>query len=538
MTLFPSQPARDYTASQRLALIRAAREALRRDPRNVEALLAVAGLLGVDRNFGEAIPLLEKAHALRKREPDILRRLVGACNDAGNFPLGRKYAKKLVELEPRVAQNHKTYGLMTEMLGFPAAAIEAYLRADALAPGSPETQHDIGRCHGMTGEHEKAQAAYLRALELDPTYGLALFSYSSSHKFTPGEVDDFVARIGKAIPLAKDPAIHANLHYAAGKALDDAGRADEAFPWFVRANDLRRPEEPANLTAPFVNTIEAFSRDFVRSRTGFGLATRQPIFVLGMPRSGTTLTESLCAGHSKVTAGDERTVLNAIAKNMGRDSGVAGAYAGNLRSLAPAEFRQLGEEYLRQTRAIAGTTPHFTDKLPHNFLNIGLIGLILPDAAIVHCRRHPLDNCLSLYQNSLQRFHNDYKTDLIRLGMHYRQYLQLMDHWRGVFPGRILDVFYEDLVANTEWNARAVIAHLGLDWEDSVLERSQSQRSVRTASAWQVRQPVYQTSSGRWRRYEKHLGPLIDAIGPANIEAYERELAAIGDKADPKEPAA
>jgi len=211
---------------------------------------------------------------------------------------------------------------------------------------------------------------------------------------------------------------------------------------------------------------------------------------------------------------------------LGMNSDVAHGYADNVARLTEADIKDLAQDYLRRYAGIMGSTLHFTDKLPHNFQNVGLIHLLFPNAAMIHVRRHPLDNCLSLYSNSMNKFHNEYKTELPKLGLYFRHYLQLMDHWREVLPGRMHEVFYEDLVANTEWNARAMIAHIGLEWEDGVMNRAGSQRSVRTLSNWQARQPVYSTSKGKWRNYEKFLGPVIDALGPY-VEAYEKELATL-----------
>jgi len=159
---------------------------------------------------------------------------------------------------------------------------------------------------------------------------------------------------------------------------------------------------------------------------------------------------------------------------------------------------------------------------------MGLISVLFPNAKIIHCRRHPLDNCVSLFTNSMGSYHNAYKTDLTTLGLYYRQYLQLMDHWRKVLPNQFHEVYYEDVVGNTELNARNMIDYLGLNWEDSVMDRKGSQKAVKTLSVWQVRQPVYTSSSGRWKVFEKHLGPLIDALGPVVAE-YEAELTALSE---------
>lgn len=197
-----------------------------------------------------------------------------------------------------------------------------------------------------------------------------------------------------------------------------------------------------------------------------------------------------------------------------------------LDHMKPENVKELADEYLDATRSIHPGTPYFTDKLPHNFQHIGLIRMLFPNAHIIHCRRHPLDNCLSLYTNSMTEFHNAYKHDLRKLGLYYRQYLRLMEHWRQAVPGGFHEVYYEDVVANTELNARSMIEYLGLEWEDGVMAREGSQTSVKTLSVWQVRQPIYTSSAGRWKKFEAHLGPLIEALG-SEVGRYEDELAAL-----------
>jgi tetratricopeptide (TPR) repeat protein len=518
--------AKDLTALQRNALMQRVMIALRRDPRNIDALLTLAGLQGAEENFDAAIATLHKALALKKKSPDILRRLLSAANDKNDLALARKYARKLVEVEPRNADNYRSYGLIVELMGNAAQAIDIYKKAEGLHPRHASTLHDIGRCYGLKGDHASAVEYYRKSLEADPHFALALYNYAASRKFTREEADAFIIKAREAATMEKntaDGSVHANLHYAMGKVLDETGRTDEAFEEFRKANDLRKTERSGPPMVQFLNLAETYTRETFAEKAGMGNPTRQPIFIVGMPRSGTTLTESICGAHSKVTAGDEQTFISEIASSLGSHTAAQGAYARSVRRLDKQRVLELAESYLNSCKHIAGDTPHFTDKLPHNFLNIGLITLLFPNAPIILCRRHPLDNCFSLYSNSMGKYHNEYKTDLTRLGLYYRQYCQLVEHWKTILPGRFHEVFYEDMVANTELNARSMIAWLGLEWEDGVMARNNSQRSVRTLSGWQVRQPVYQTSKGKWRAYEKQLAPLREAIGPY-VESYEREL--------------
>ncbi|QKV19636.1 tetratricopeptide repeat-containing sulfotransferase family protein [Oricola thermophila] len=481
------------------------------------------------RNYAGALKGLQKAHAVARKNTEIMRWLVAVANDADDLFLARKFARRLVETEPNVAVNHVFLGTVLDRLGKTEDAIKAFRKADRLQPGVPKTLMAIGRAYATTGKHDEALRYFGKALEADPYNDAAIHNSAQSKKYGEEEALELVRQAEAALPHAKANTNKARLHFAAGKVLDDIKRHDEAFAHFKAANDLVNPEKPRDMSITFRNTRNAFpDAAFFEARKDIGASTERPIFIVGMPRSGTTLTESLCAAHSLVTAGDEQTAMGALAAQLGRDA-AGDHYQRLIASLSTEHAEAFANAYLEHCEQTVGTkTPRFTDKMPHNFLNVGLIALLFPNAKIIHCRRHPLDSCLSLYSKHMaQEFHLQYKADLARLGEHCREYLDLMDHWHSVLPGRVHDLYYEDLVANTELNARAIMDFLGLEWEDRVMQRSDSQHRVATASQWQVRQPVYQSSKGRWRRYEKHLGPLIEAIGQERLDAYEQGLAAL-----------
>ena len=521
--------ARNLTTMQRMSMMRQAEAILQRDPKNVEALLTMASLVGMEHSTTQALTYLKKALALQKKDTDILQRLVSASLEAQLFDEARKYNRKLCELEPRNPNHLRSMGMIHENQSRPQQAIEYFTKALRLEPASAKLLHDIGRSYALAGEHERSIDYYNQSIKADPDYGMALYSLSSAKKFDADEAAEFVTLADGAAERSDDRMLQANLYYACGKVLDDSKQPDRAFPYFAKANELRVPEGGCNIPPFLRNSVDAITRPYLEMRRPQGHPSRQPIFILGMPRSGTTLTESVCGAHSLVTAGDEQMYMTSYSRHFGRDSEVEGAYRENLEKLTGAEIRELADDYLMRCEGIAGDTPHFTDKLPHNFINVGFISLLFPNAKIIHVRRHPIDNCFSIFSNSMQDFHNRYKADLTNLGIYYRQYLQLMEHWRKVLPNPMHEVFYEDLVANTELNARAMIDYLGLEWEDGVMDRTGSQRSVKTLSQWQVRQPVYQTSRGKWRQYEKHLAPLIEALGP-NVAAYEAELEALATR--------
>jgi tetratricopeptide (TPR) repeat protein len=525
--------AEDLSPRQRNALLAGATAELRRNPRNVDAYLAIASIHGAERNLDAAIATLLKALSLSKKNPDILVRIVAAANDKGDLPTARKYVRKLIEVQPKIADNYLTLALIHERMGQPDQAIKYFLKALSLEPRSDQTMYDIGRCYALKGDEDQSIEYFLRALEVNPHNGMALYSYSTAKKLVGEEAEHYLSRLRAALlqpENLKDDVIIANIHYAIGKILDDTNRYDEAISEFKAANSRRRQDNAvAKVLSAFTNTFDAFTRDVIFAKSGLGHPSSQAIFIVGMPRSGTTLTESLCGGHSKISAADEQLFIPRMVKRLGQRSSAIGAYRRNIEGLSKSSLNVFAEEYLESMKHLVGDAPYFIDKLPHNFMNLGFIDMILPNSKFILCRRHPLDNCLSIFANSMTVFHNSYKTDLSTLGIYFRQYCQLIDHWKNVLPGKIHEVFYEDLIVNTEYNAREMIKHIGLEWEEGIMDRQGSQRSVRNLSVWQVRQPIYQSSKGRWRNYQKHLGPLIDAIGPY-VESYERELETLSGK--------
>lgn len=513
--------------AQRQALSRQVELALRQNPKNVEAILTASAVSMSEGDTAAATSWLKKALALRKKDPDILLRLATISQMAKDYRNARKYGRKLCEVEPRKAENHQIYATILEQAGDPEGAIRAYTAKLRLKPQDAPTLAAIGRCYGFQGDYAQAAHFYEKALAISPQHPSALYGLANSARFDADEAGGFIQRLEEAAQNQPEDGEAAMLLYSAGKVAEDAREYPRAFSLFSRANAAKRPEGGDIHQRSFDNVEKAFTSKLMKSKAGYGLATRQPIFIVGMPRSGTTLTESICAAHSKVTARDELPYAGSICEALGVANESSEPFVRAIADIPPAGAKAMAEDYLEKAVGPEGIrTSHFTDKMPHNFRFVGFIALILPDAPIIHMRRHPLDNCLSIFSNSMNQFHNLYKTDLVTLGLHYRRYHRLMKHWKSLLPGQMLEVFYEDLVANTELNARKLIDHIGLDWEDGVMDRSGSQRSVRTLSVWQVRQPVYDSSKGKWRRYEKELAPLMEILAPV-VEEYEAELAAL-----------
>ncbi|MEO8115195.1 MAG: sulfotransferase [Phenylobacterium sp.] len=386
------------------------------------------------------------------------------------------------------------------------AQVEAHYRqALALRPADPQGHHDLGRLLLGLGRVDEARASIERAIALAPHRGGYYRSLSEVVRFADGD-----PRLAAMETLIGDPALapvdRIELQFALGKAYADLGRHAASFAQFAEGCRLVRGrlayDEAATL-AMFAQMAAVFSAELMDAKAGLGAPSADPIFILGLPRSGSTLVEQILASHPEVTGGGELTALRDVAAaSLGHPAAV--------RGMDGAALSALGDRYLQRARPAAG---RFTDKMPANFLLVGLIHLALPKARIIHTLRDPVDTCLSGF-TTLFADGQPYSYDLAELGRHYRGYAKLMAHWRAVLPpGTLLEVRYEDVVADLEGQARRMLVHCGLAWNDACLDFHRSERAVWTASAAQVRQPAYRSSVGRWRPPAEVLNPLLAALG-------------------------
>ncbi len=507
--------ARGLNPEQRKKLLGQVEAVLKRDKRNIDALLSGAALLYTANATVEAIGLLKRAHKVQPKNPMIIQWLSVATAEVHEFADAKLYSKKLVEIDPANPENWQVRGRILDSSGDPVNALAAFKKQLSMTGETAELVFQMANCRFYIGELEEAEKGYRRAIELDPLHSTAIYGLSTIRRFSKDEVPVYLEQVNKAAKANKSgQAIDtASLYYGAGKALDDIKDFDAAFSYYKKANEAMNPNGQYDYLRPYENYKAAFNPELVEARTEWGDRSRRPIFVLGMPRSGTTLVESILGAHPRITAGGEMGMLEDLAFGIGAFKATPEEFAANVRGLSRKDASEMAQFYLRGVRAACGKDNLFTDKMPHNFTHIGLIFLLFPNAKIFHCRRDPVDTCVSIYTNGMSPAHNYYKTDLAVLGDYYRHYDDLMQFWHDLFPGRIHDIYYEDVVANTELNSRAMIEHVGLNWDDRVLLRNSENSAVKTLSAWQVRQPVYATAMGKWRRYESHLGPLLEALG-------------------------
>ncbi|HUZ13863.1 MAG TPA: sulfotransferase [Caulobacteraceae bacterium] len=412
---------------------------------------------------------------------------------------------------------HMTRAALLAEMGDYAGAAEITAAVLESFPDQPQAWLLHGHGLRTLGRRDEAVAAYERCLALDAAVAEAWWSLANlkAHRFSAE------ARAAMAARLAGElgPADRGHLHFALGKASEDAGRHGEAFEHYRSGNALVRAGRAydPDATSAFVARCKAlFTPAFFAEREGWGFEAADPIFIVGLPRSGSTLVDQILASHGEVEGVQELMDVQAMADAVGR---LPGVYPDQLAALGPQDFARLGRDYLERTRPRRRLgRPRFTDKAPWNVLHVGLIHLMLPNARIIDVRRHPLACCLSAYR---QHFAGgfDFAYDLTDLGRYYADYVDLMAHVDQVLPGRVCRIFYEALVADPQREVRRLSAHLGLAFDPASLRFFENPRPVATPSSEQVRQPIFTSGLDDWRRFEPWLGPLKAALGPT-LGAY------------------
>ena len=392
-------------------------------------------------------------------------------------------------------------------------AIQLYEDVLAKAPKQPRVWLSYGHMLKTVGRQAEGIAAYRKAIAIKPALGEAWWSLANLKTVKFDEAD--IAAMQDALAsggLSDEDRFH--LDFALGKAMHDAGRADEAFAHYAKANALRlnsQPYWPKDIKKKVDASLAAFTPGFFAERPG-GCDAPDPIFIVGMPRAGSTLVEQILSSHSLVEGTSELPDLPVLAHKPG-------SYPKSILHASDDERRELGEEYLKRAGVQRRTDrPFFIDKLPNNWLFVPFIQLILPNAKIIDARRHPLACCLSNFRQHFARG-QAFTYSLEHVGLYYADYVRLMAHVDAVLPGRVHRVIYERMVVDTEAEVRALLDFCGLEFEPACLEFYKTKRAVRTASSEQVRQPIYRDATEEWRAYEAHLRPLKDALGPV-LGAY------------------
>jgi len=472
-------------------------------PDSAEVQMDMADVLLMLDQYGDAEVALNKVEALKPDNPRIFIKLASVQERAGKLEEALESINKAVKDNPQMPEAYLRRGQILHINNHVHDAMADYKKAMELLPDNAQLHVAIADLLLTMNDIKAAEDHVQKAKALNPNIPGIYFTMASLKKFTP-EDEDFKKMLSLA-PHIESTGLEqtATLHFALASAYDDFKAYDDAFKHYKIANDAKRKTVPLQWERSKANFAELKTRHTKQSHQdykGLGFKTDMPVFILGMPRSGTTLTEQIISSHPDVYGAGELTIFNAIERKFG--------------PLTPENCHDIGAYYAQQMRARDkdGTAKIITDKMPANFSRVAQILAILPDAKIIHCRRDSIDTCLSCYkQNFARGQYWSYQLD--ELGAYYKLYEDLMAHWRQTFPGRFLDIDYEDTVNDLETQAKKLIDHVGLKWDDACLAPHKQKRAVVTASKMQVTQPVYQSSVKAWTRYGEHLKPLIESLG-------------------------
>ncbi|TIQ34320.1 MAG: tetratricopeptide repeat protein [Mesorhizobium sp.] len=457
-----------------------------------------------------------------------------------------RYFARAVAEEPRNPYYHLSLGETYLKLSEFTPAIRHIQQALALKPDLVEALCALGDAYNSFDKGEMALPLFEKALKIDRDHPLARIGLPRALT-SLGRMDEAALHLKAAIerriavPAAYNELVRtrkyteeppelaailrelrdpgqmsegaAALHHAAGKALNDLRRYKEAMDHFKQGNLAGGQKFDIGSYRRWVDAmIETFTPELVTSMAAYGNPSEAPVFVVGMPRSGTTLTEQICASHPDVHGAGELSKLRRIANGIGLKDSPDANLGKSVATITPELTKTLAAEHLAYLRERAPAALRIVDKMPHNFELIGLVGILFPNARIIHCRRDAIDNCISCFVLQFSEAHS-YSADLETLGLYYREYDRLMRHWSKVLPGRIFENQYETLIENQEEQSRRLIDYLGLPWDEACLRFFDRAGSVNTYSNWQVRQPIYKSSVKRWKNYESEIQPLIEALG-------------------------
>ena len=432
-------------------------------------------------------------------------------------PQALEQIERLLAIEPHNRAYRITHATACVGVGKHEQAIELYRQVLAETPRAADVHLSIAHALKTLGRQAEAVASYRTAFELRPSFGDAYWSLANLKTYRFSDEDIAQMREQERTDVGAEDRYH--LCFALGKALEDRGDYAQSFGYYQRGNTLKKRDlrfniEPIERNAALQAGV--CTREFFQARRGFGCDSRDPIFIVGLPRAGSTLLEQILASHSQVEGTTELpNILRVVADLQGRDAEAGEPrYPKILERLAAEDFKRLGEKYLADTRVYRSGKPRFVDKMPNNFRHIGLIHLMLPNARIIDARREPMACCLSNFKQ-LFASGQEFTYDIEDIARYYRSYVQLMRHWDAALPGEVLHIQHENVVQDLEGNVRRILDFCGLPFEPACLEFHKTERSVRTASSEQVRRPIFNEGIDQWRHFEPWLGSLRAALGDA-----------------------
>ncbi len=482
------------------------------NPRHANALNNLGIVLAQLNQAEESLIFYKRALAIRPDHANAYQNMGNALMKLERFDQAIEAYRNCLAIVPRHFRVQYSLGNCFAQMGKLEDALACYEAALEINPGFAEAHHGIGNILQQLGKLDLASKHFEKALVLRPDFAPAYDALSRQKKIDDEE--------GSAESLEKllaskhlPPGERCAALFALGRIYEDAGDYEKSFENYRLGNETMREDFDLRKHADFVtDLIEVFTPELFQRCAKMGDPSTKPIFIVGMICSGTTLVEQIISSHPQVFGAGELDDVKNIVRVLPRLLNTNKFFPQCVELVTESAVKESAKTYLDAIAKMSNGEPCVTDKMPGNFFHAGFIRILFPNARIIHTRRHPLDNCLSCYFNKFQTG-QQFSYDLAYLGQYYREYARLMEHWRKVLPKPFLEVQYEDLVANQEKMSREIIEFCGLSWDDRCLEFHKNERPIRTASSWQVRQPMYSTSVDRWRPYEKHLAPLIKALG-------------------------
>jgi tetratricopeptide (TPR) repeat protein len=493
------------------------REFLKRHPTDVAAIRMLAEVAARIGRYHDAEVLLSRCLELAPGFTAARHNYAVVLHRQNKSEAALDEVARLLEAEPRNPGYRNLRAAILGRIGEYAESIEQYREVLAEYPRQARIWMSLGHALKTAGRHAESIEAYQKSIELEPGLGEAYWSLANlkTFRFSAAQTEAMRVQLARG-NLSPDDRFH--FEFSLGKALEDEGNYAQSFAHYREGNRLRRAmiRYDADENHAHVERCQRlFTPAFFAERRGWGCPAPDPIFIVGLPRSGSTLIEQILASHSQVEGTMELPDVAMLARVVGarttREAGTA--YPRALEKFSAGELRELGERYLRQTRIQRKTpAPFFIDKMPNNFAHLGFMHLMLPQAKIVDARRHPLGCCLSGFKQHFARG-QAFTYDLAEIGRYYRDYVELMAHFDEVLPGRVHRVFYENMVEDTEAEVRRLLDYCGLPFEPGVLRFHENQRAVRTASSEQVRRPIFRDGMEQWKHFEADLEPLREALG-------------------------
>ena len=493
-----------------------AKKILEENPREVNAGLLLGRIAIHARAFKQAEKLLKRVVEIAPKFIIAWHELGNALREQGKDEEAIVLLEKVLEIDGENATTFYQLAAALAVAGRTAESAKSYQKAVQIDPSLVGAYLGLGHTLKTMGDLEGGISAYKKARKLKPNIGEISFSLSNlkTFRFSDLEIEDMKRRLNN--PKLDKPSKVA-FSFSLGKSYEDSGDYDEAFQYYKMGNEIQRSlitYDPVQTEVSNDKLKEVFSSEFFQeiSTTNPGNKDSSPIFIVGMPRSGSTLLEQILASHSQVDGTRELPDLGIVSQMLNnKEKGTL--YPGGIRKMQMSEIHDLGKTYLDRANRHRQGAPYFTDKMPNNFAHIGLIATIMPNAKIIDARRHPLDSCIGCFKQHWA-LGQTYAYDMFELGEFYLEYDSLMEHWNQVLPGKVLRVQYEDVVQDLEMQVKLILDYCDLPFEESCINFHQTKRSVATASSEQVRQPIYTKSLNTWKKFESHIDPLIEILEP------------------------